>query len=149
MKGKFGLALQIVVSCLMALNALAADIADEQSAEAPGLSADKLSGGKHGVQRWVRLENATVEVIEMLYPPGSESALHTHAHPCRIIYAFTAGELELVSAEGQSQRIGLQPGQTVFRMLDGPETHTVHNIGATAIRILEVELKDALRCRQP
>jgi mannose-6-phosphate isomerase-like protein (cupin superfamily) len=148
MKRTILLASGVLALSTMAIHAPASEGVAESNTGASKLTADHSPGDKNHPQRRVTLENASVEVIELLYPAGSESALHSHTHPCRLIYALDAGELELLGADGQSQSVALTPGLTVFRVLDGPETHIVRNPGSTPIRTLEVELKDPLSCRR-
>ena len=85
----------------------------------------------------VRLENEHVLVVENLYEPGEESPLHSHDH-ARVVYVLDGGELELVDSAGQATRVRLEPGQTIWRPA---ETHVVRNVGRTAVRVLETEIK--------
>ncbi len=124
--------LNLVLLLATAIHATAADVALESRTELTELTTASLPGDKNALKRRVTLNNASVEVVELLYPPGSESGLDTHIYPCRVIYALNAGELELINTDGQSQRIVLRTGQTVFRVLDKPETHNVRNVGTTA-----------------
>ena len=87
----------------------------------------------------VRLENEHVRVLENVYEPGAESPLHTHAH-ARVVYVVAGGELELEAETGETTRVRLEPGQTVWRPA---ETHVVRNTGRTTVRLLETEIKSA------
>lgn len=89
----------------------------------------------------VRLENGHVRVVENVYPPGAESPLHTHDF-ARVVYVLDGGELELETEDGQTTRIRIEPGQTVWQPA---ETHVVRNVGRTAVRLLETEVKHARR----
>lgn len=86
----------------------------------------------------IRLENEHVKVLENLYEPGEESPLHTHEN-ARVVYVLDGGELELESEAGIT-RVRLEPGQTIWRPA---ETHVVRNVGLTAVRLLETEVKTA------
>lgn len=85
----------------------------------------------------VRLENEHVRMVENLYEPGEESPLHSHDH-ARAVYVLDGGELELVDAAGEATRVRLEPGQAIWRPA---ETHVVRNVGRTAVRVLETEIK--------
>ena len=55
-----------------------------------------------GAKREVVLDNASVEVVRLTYPAGTESGMHTHIHPNRVVYFVKGGKLELVPAEKNS-----------------------------------------------
>lgn len=90
--------------------------------------------------REVLLDNETVQVVRLTYPPGSESGMHAHEHPYRAAYVVKGGKLELVPADSQqpSQVLELAEGQAMFIPAS---THNVRNIGATEIIIIETEIK--------
>lgn len=114
-------------------SAAAADTAVLPGAEAePG-----REGGTPEADRTVRLENERVRVVEIRYPPGAASPLHEHAHP-RVVHVLAGGVLELASPSGDTARLTVEPGQTVWRPA---ERHTVRNVGETPVRVLEVEVK--------
>ena len=85
----------------------------------------------------VRLDNEHVRVVENVYPPGAESPLHTHDH-ARVVYVLDGGEMELESEDGQTTRVRVEPGQTIWQPA---ETHVVRNVGPTTVRLLETEVK--------
>jgi mannose-6-phosphate isomerase-like protein (cupin superfamily) len=97
--------------------------------------ADVISG-----TREVLLDNATVEVVRLTYPAGSESGMHTHEHPYRAAYVIQGGKLELVPADSRqpSQVLEVADGQALFLPAT---THNVRNIGATEVVIIETEIK--------
>lgn len=90
--------------------------------------------------REVLLDNATVEVVRLTYPAGSESGMHTHAHPHRAAYVVQGGKLELVPGDSRqpSQVVEVADGEASFLPA---ATHNVRNIGATEIIIIETEIK--------
>ena len=90
--------------------------------------------------REVLLDNASVEVVRLTYPAGSESGMHTHEYPYRTAYVVQGGKLELVPADGRqpSQVLEVAAGQAMFIPAS---THNVRNIGATEIIIIETEIK--------
>ncbi len=88
-------------------------------------------------ERRVLLNDARWLVIENTYPPGSESALHTHRWP-RTVYVLEGGAIELIGADGTARIVEAAAGQTMSRP---PETHRVRNAGGTRIRVLETEAK--------
>jgi len=99
--------------------------------------ADVIHGKKE-----VLLDNATVEVVRLIYPVGTESGMHTHKHPNRVVYFIKGGVLELVSQnEDQPPKIiNASDVQTLFLPTT---THNVRNIGNTEIIIIETEIKNA------
>ena len=102
----------------------------------PGIS---FAEGKLGT-REVVLNNEKVEVVRLIYPAGSESGMHTHIHPNRVVYFVKGGKLELIpkSKEQQSKVLDAKDGQTLFLPAT---THNVRNIGDTEIVIVETEIK--------
>ena len=90
--------------------------------------------------REVLLDNATVEVVRLTYPPGTESGMHTHEHPYRAAYVVKGGKLELVPADSRqpSQVLEIADGQAMFLPA---ATHNVRNIGPTEVVIIETEIK--------
>jgi len=90
--------------------------------------------------REVLLDNEAVQVIRLTYPAGTESGMHTHEFPNRVVYFIKGGNLELVPADTQaeSEVFVVGGGEAVY--LPGV-THNVKNIGDDEIVILEVEIK--------
>jgi mannose-6-phosphate isomerase-like protein (cupin superfamily) len=111
----------LTIVILLALNSLAV--------------ADVKSGSRE-----VLLDNATVEVVRLTYPAGSESGMHTHEHPYRAAYVVQGGKLELVPGDSRQspQVIEVAAGQAMFLPA---ATHNVRNIGPTEIIIIETEIK--------
>ncbi len=89
--------------------------------------------------REVLLDNEKVEVVRLIYPPGTESGMHTHQYPNRVVYFVKGGKLELVPGDGsQPTVIDAVDGQTLFLPA---MTHNVRNIGNTVVELVETELK--------
>lgn len=101
---------------------------------ANGLAVEKLGS------REVLLDNSAVEVVRLTYPVGTESGMHSHIHPNRVVYFVKGGTLELVPENTQhtSKVINVADGDTLFVPAS---THNVKNIGTTDIIIIETEIK--------
>jgi len=87
------------------------------------------------------LNNDHVEVVRLSYPPGTESGIHSHQYPHRVVYVEQGGTLELVPADTtkESKTITLPTGAALF--LPGT-THNVRNVGDTNVVLVETEIKD-------
>ena len=91
-------------------------------------------------KREVLLNNSKVEVVRLTYPVGTESGVHTHIHPNRVVYFVKSGKLALVSENKQKPKIiNVSDGETLFLP---STTHNVRNIGNTEIVIIETEIKN-------
>ena len=90
--------------------------------------------------REVVLNNEKVEVVRLTYPAKSESGMHIHIHPNRVVYFVKGGKLELIpeNKNEQSKVLDVKDGQTLFLPAT---THNVKNIGDTKIIIVETEIK--------
>jgi len=104
-----------------------------------GFSTMSLAGDKGG-KREVLLDNGSVEVVRLTYPVGTESGMHTHIHPNRVVYFVKGGILELVPQDKnqKSKVINVSDGKTLYLPTT---THNVKNIGNTEIVIVETEIK--------
>ena len=93
-------------------------------------------------KREVLLDNSDVEVVRLTYPVGTESGMHTHIHPNRVVYFVKGGLLELIpmDKEKQPQILKASDGQTLFLPTT---THNVKNIGDTEVVIVETEIKES------
>jgi mannose-6-phosphate isomerase-like protein (cupin superfamily) len=91
-------------------------------------------------KREVVLDNSDVEVVRLTYPVGTESGMHTHIHPNRVVYFVKGGALELIPADSNQKTkvINVSDGQTLFLPTT---THNVKNIGNTEVVIVETEIK--------
>lgn len=90
--------------------------------------------------REVLLDNEAVQVVRLTYPPGTESGLHTHEFPNRVVYFVKGGNLQLIPADTgtKSETLIMGDGEAVYLPA---VTHNVKNIGDDKIVILEVEIK--------
>lgn len=98
-----------------------------------------FADGKQGT-REVLLDNEAIEVVRLTYPVGSESGMHTHIHPNRVVFFVKGGKLELIPESQLEQRkvIDVADGKTLYLPAT---THNVKNIGNTEIVIVETEIK--------
>jgi len=88
----------------------------------------------------ILLDNSDVEVVRLTYPAGTESGVHTHKHPNRVVYFVKGGKLALIPKDKKQQTkiINVSDGKTLFLPAT---THNVKNIGDTEIVIVETEIK--------
>jgi mannose-6-phosphate isomerase-like protein (cupin superfamily) len=103
------------------------------------LPAFSHAGAEPG-SREVLLENELVEVIRLVYPAGSESGMHTHRHPNRVVYFVKGGKLELVP-ENTDEAATVAVARDGDTMFVPANTHNVRNIGDTEVVIIETEIK--------
>ena len=103
-------------------------------------SSISLANDKLG-KREVLLDNSDVEVVRLTYPVGTESGMHTHIHPNRVVYFVKGGALKLVPKDKMQNPkvLNVSDGQTLFLPTT---THNVKNIGNTEIVIVETEIKN-------
>ncbi len=88
-------------------------------------------------QKKTLLDNKQVHVFELNFQPGGASPLHSHNYS-RVVYVLNGGVLELAKPDGSTKRKDLSPGKVVWRPA---ETHTVTNVGTSAVKIVEIEVK--------
>ena len=90
--------------------------------------------------REVLLDNKAVQVVRLTYPAGTESGMHSHQFPNRVVYFVRGGTLELVPDDPQakSQVLIVADGEAVYLPA---VTHNVKNIGDNEIVIIETEVK--------
>lgn len=86
----------------------------------------------------ILLDNDKVEVVRLVYPPNSESGMHSHEFASRTIYVVEGGELALISENSASKKVTLTAGQVLYMP---SSTHNIKNIGNTKVVIIETELK--------
>jgi len=104
-------------------------------------SSISLANDKLG-KREVLLDNSDVEVVRLTYPVGTESGMHTHIHPNRVVYFVKGGALKLVPKDKMQNPkvLNVSDGQTLFLPTT---THNVINIGNTEVVIVETEIKSS------
>ena len=78
--------------------------------------------------------------MRLSYPPGTQSGVHSHQHPHRVVYVLEGGTIQLVPEDSskQAQTLKVAAGTSLFRPA---ETHNVVNVGDTRVVLLETELK--------
>jgi mannose-6-phosphate isomerase-like protein (cupin superfamily) len=105
------------------------------------ISSINSSANEKQGKREVLLDNSAVEVVRLIYSVGTESGMHTHNHPHRVVYFVKGGKLELIpEGKKQSTTLNVSDGETLFLP---STTHNVKNIGNTEIIIVETEIKAA------
>lgn len=90
--------------------------------------------------REVLLDNEKVELVRLVYPPGTESGMHSHKHPSRTVYFVKGGRLALIpeNPAEQTKILTVAHGKVLYL----PATsHNVKNLGDTEIIIIENEIK--------
>jgi mannose-6-phosphate isomerase-like protein (cupin superfamily) len=104
-------------------------------------SSISLANDKLG-KREVLLDNSDVEVVRLTYPVITESGMHTHIHPNRVVYFVKGGVLKLVPKDKMQtpKVLNVSDGQTLFLLTT---THNVINIGNTEVVIVETEIKSS------
>jgi quercetin dioxygenase-like cupin family protein len=88
-----------------------------------------------GMER-VRLENASVRVIEGVLEPGDREQMHVH--PAFVTYVIEGSKIRNHFADGRVVEADLRTGDVLWR---DPQTHWVENIGDTTLRFIVVELR--------
>jgi quercetin dioxygenase-like cupin family protein len=86
----------------------------------------------------VRLENASVRVIEGVMKPGAREQLHSH--PAFVTYVVEGGKVRNHFADGKVVEAELKTGDVLWRE---PQTHWIENIGETTLRFLVFEMRGA------
>jgi len=104
---------------------------------------NSLAEDKQG-KREVLVDNSDVEVVRLTYPIGTESGMHTHIHPNRVVYFVKGGVLELIPKDKKqkSKVLKVSDGKTLFLPTT---THNVKNIGNTEVVIVETEIKSSIQ----
>jgi mannose-6-phosphate isomerase-like protein (cupin superfamily) len=97
---------------------------------------DAAIASPHIVQ--LRLDNARVRVMEHLSHPGDREPIHHHLP--MVVYIVSGGTLRITTPDGTVNDVEFKTGETIFR---AATTHLTENIGATSLRAILVELKEA------
>jgi quercetin dioxygenase-like cupin family protein len=111
------------------------------------LSSFSVAETKKGIKE-VILENDSVEVVRLTYPAGTESGMHQHKHPNRVVYVVKGGRLELTPADPHAapKILAILAGKALFL----PATkHNVKNIGVSEIILIETEIKAQVAIKNP
>jgi quercetin dioxygenase-like cupin family protein len=88
------------------------------------------------VYKKILLENEQVRVLQVEFAPG-EVALW-HQHPNHVVYALTAGKLEITDQGKPANIFELKAGDTMYMPA---VTHMAKNIGTTTVKLVVTELK--------
>jgi mannose-6-phosphate isomerase-like protein (cupin superfamily) len=96
--------------------------------------------GEQLASKEVLLDNDQVQVVRLTYPAGTESGMHQHEYPNRVVYFVQGGKLELIPEDESKdhQIVEVEDGDTIFMPAS---THNVKNIGITQVVIVETEIK--------
>ncbi|GAA3919609.1 hypothetical protein GCM10022277_13830 [Litoribacillus peritrichatus] len=88
----------------------------------------------------VLINNDTVEVVRLTYPAGSQSGMHTHQYPHRVVYVAQGGVIELKPSQPDksSKVLNLKTGQALYLPAT---THNVINVGESEVVLVETEIK--------
>ncbi|HET9794782.1 MAG TPA: cytoplasmic protein [Thermoanaerobaculia bacterium] len=112
--------------------ALCAPMLAAVTSGAPSLDPAVVNAG----MEHVRLENASVRVIEGVLRPGDREQMHSH--PAFVTYVIEGGKIRNHFADGRVVEAELTTGGVLMRE---PQTHWIENIGETTLRFLVVELR--------
>jgi quercetin dioxygenase-like cupin family protein len=86
----------------------------------------------------VVLENPSVRVLKIDYPPGSKSVMHQH--PDAIFVSLAAARARFTMADGTSQDVDMAAESASYTPA---QTHTPSNIGSGAVDGVLIEFKAA------
>lgn len=86
----------------------------------------------------VKVDNEFVRILKVTDEPHHPSALHEHEFNRVMIY-LDNGDLLLTYADGRQDRQHWKAGQVAWSPAYGK--HTSENVGASPVRIVEIELK--------
>jgi quercetin dioxygenase-like cupin family protein len=105
------------------------------------MSASKMpdSAPEQQAVRKVLLENAEVVVFETTYPQGASVPMHAQRFP-HVAYVIEGGTVQTTAPDGSVGTLELRPGQTLWR---DAQSHSTRNVGPAAVRIVEVEVRNA------
>jgi quercetin dioxygenase-like cupin family protein len=88
------------------------------------------------VYKKILLDNDKVRVMQLVFPPGSIAAWHSH--PNHVIYAATSGKIEITEKGKPATTIDIKAGTAMYMPA---VTHMGKNIGTTTLRLIVTELK--------
>jgi len=86
----------------------------------------------------VLLENDRVRVVDIRLKPGEK--LGMHSHPAAVTYFLSDGKGKTSYPDGKTNALEVKAGQTTW---SESVTHANENVGATELRVLVVEMKEA------
>lgn len=123
--------MKVILTCCTALVALVAGVASQ--AQDVVLAAPDSN--------MVKLDNATVRVVEAHIKPGAREGMHTH--PSGWYYVSQGGTLEVEFADGKKETWSPKTGEAGWLDAEGP--HVSHNTGKTTLVWTLVEVKSAAK----
>ncbi len=124
----------LTVVCFLACGALSHPAhAQQQAAEVDPV---RVSPDRYRVL----LDNKEVRVVEYVLKPGERDQWHTH--PPRVSYVVTGGTLRITLADGTS--FVSNEKQRTAQWMNTLGRHYAQNIGTTPVRIVLVEVKNAV-----
>ena len=84
-------------------------------------------------------ENDKVRVERLVIDPGQSIPLHTHSHS-GLGVAVSAADIVIQSPPSQKpQKVHFKPGD--FQWHDGPQTHSLENVGKTRFEAVHIDWK--------
>lgn len=86
----------------------------------------------------LKFENERVRVMEVTFQPGQKIA--EHSHPDHFVYVVEGGQLKISHPDGSAMDADLKVGDVVWI---NAESHWAENTGATVVRLLVTDLKEA------
>ena len=84
----------------------------------------------------VLFENERVRLLEVKLEPGGRTEMHSH--PDTLIYAFSAGKVNLTAPSGEVTELDVPTGETIW--MEATE-HAADHVGGNAIHALLIEPK--------
>jgi len=93
----------------------------------------------------VKVDNASVRVVENTLKPGEKDALHTH--PAGWYYVTRPGKMKIVFADGKTTLWEAKVGEAGWMEAEAP--HTSENVGTTTMGFILVEVKSAATPAKP
>lgn len=87
----------------------------------------------------VKVENASVRVVENTLAPGEKDPMHTH--PAGWFYVTRPGTMKVVHADGKTTMWEAKEGESGWMEAEGP--HTSENVGKTTMGFVLIEVKSA------
>lgn len=84
------------------------------------------------------MENDRVRVVRLVLAPGESTKVHSHALR-GIGIALTKGDLSIEAPGKDAKTMQLSPGD--YQWHEPGTTHSLTNVGSTAIEVVDIELK--------
>jgi beta-alanine degradation protein BauB len=88
------------------------------------------------VYKKVILNNEKVRVIELEFAPGDSTAWHRH--PNHVVYALTAGKLQITEKGKAPVVVEIKAGEAVYM---SAVVHMAKNIGTLPVKLVVTEIK--------